>query len=291
MKKIKGNTYVLEGYTNIGIYITGGEVFIIDTGSDQRISKGILEELTEKKLKVSAIINTHSHADHIQGNHLIQESTGCPIYASKIEAAMISNPMIEGFYLYSAYPIRALRRTFFRPKPSNAKDIAEISSRLPIEIIDLQGHSLGHIGLLTPDGVLFCGDAYFSEDILKKYIYPYHAYVQKAIESLRYLENIAASYYVPSHGNVTSDPHKDINYNVNLIQEISTRVFGMLITPMTRDEITSFLVRSYDIKLNSGLYYLAFSFVSSVLQYLETEGKVSNSISADGKSIWFSTEK
>ncbi len=288
MKKIKGNTYVFEGYTNVGIYITGNGAIMIDTGSSQKAAKDILKNLRERNLKILAIVNTHSHADHIQGNHLVQEETGCQIYASKIEAAMISNPTIEGLYLYSAYPTKILRRQFFKPRPSDARDINEHSSELPLKVITLPGHSLEHIGFLTPDNVLFCGDAYFSKDILKKYIYPYHMYVRKALDALHNLKNIRASYYVPSHGNVTDDPFEDIEYNMDLIGEITTRILKMLIRPMTRDEVTASFIQNYDIKINEGLYYLTFSFVSSILQYLEAEKMAINYISTDRKSIWSS---
>ena len=68
-----------------------------------------------------------------------------------------------------------------------------------LEILDLAGHSPGQIGVLTEDGVCFCGDAYVGETILQKYSMPYTADVSTALQTLQKLQQSDYKYYVPAH--------------------------------------------------------------------------------------------
>ncbi len=79
--KLKGNTYYIKNVTNIGVYkLNDEQVFLIDTGNDKDAVKKILKILDEQGLKVSEIVNTHSNANHIGGNKIIQDRTNCKIY-------------------------------------------------------------------------------------------------------------------------------------------------------------------------------------------------------------------
>ncbi len=64
------------------IYIVGdpetGECAVIDTFKD---IQGIMSVCCENNLKITKIINTHSHHDHIGGNEALQQATGAEIIA------------------------------------------------------------------------------------------------------------------------------------------------------------------------------------------------------------------
>ena len=79
-------TYYIKNPTNIGIYKVDNEnVYLIDTGNDKDAGKKILKIIDEQKWIVKGIINTHSNADHIGGNSLIQERTNCEILGFNVE--------------------------------------------------------------------------------------------------------------------------------------------------------------------------------------------------------------
>ena len=44
------------------------------------------------------------------------------------------------------------------------------------QLISLPGHSVGHTGVVTPDGICCIGDAIVSEDVLRVSKMPYMAY-------------------------------------------------------------------------------------------------------------------
>ena len=75
-------TYYIKNPTNIGIYkIDNENVYIIDSGNDKDTGKKILKIIEERGWKIKGIINTHSNADHIGGNKIIQDRTNCEIMA------------------------------------------------------------------------------------------------------------------------------------------------------------------------------------------------------------------
>ena len=103
-------TYYIKNATNIGIYkIDDTNVYIIDTGNDKDAGKKILKIIIEQGWNVKGIINTHSNADHIGGNKVIQDRTNCRIFAHNIEKAISEYPILEPSFLYGGYPFKDIK--------------------------------------------------------------------------------------------------------------------------------------------------------------------------------------
>ncbi|MGI6130131.1 MAG: MBL fold metallo-hydrolase, partial [bacterium] len=177
---LKGQTFVLAGPVNIGLYFyEDGSVTVIDTGLDDNSGRHLLKALRQKEATVRYIINTHSHADHTGGNAFVQKRTEAVTWASPLEGSIIENPYLEPFCLYGGDPFAQLKTKFLMAKPSRVdKKLGENNPELePLKIISLPGHAPGQIGVLTPDNVLFCADAFFPPTTLEKYYLPYFAQV------------------------------------------------------------------------------------------------------------------
>ena len=129
----------------------------------------ILTVLANDDLKVKYIFNTHTHWDHVGGNHELQAATGAPILTHRAEAP--------------ALKAASERASEFGTTAGNSSasefiqegDIAEVGS-IRIKVIDLRGHSpagLGFVfdGELVVDGerrkmkLVICGDALFAGSI------------------------------------------------------------------------------------------------------------------------------
>ena len=135
--KVGEKTYYIKNPTNIGVYkINENEVFLIDSGNDKDAGKKILKIIDEQGWTVKGIITTHSNADHIGGNKIIQDRTGCKIYATSIEKSFTENPILETSFLYGGYPFKDLRNKFLCAKESN---VELIDNNLPdgLEVISL----------------------------------------------------------------------------------------------------------------------------------------------------------
>ena len=280
LKSIKEGVSVKEGSTNVGIIEFDGTLYVIDTGSNTKFARELFSELGEER---KIVLNTHSHADHIQGNSFF-EKNGAKIFSDKLEAVFIRDPILESFYLYGATPPKSLRASFYKAHSSHPLPLEEADLPKYIEPIPLVGHSLGMTGFKI-DGVLFCGDAYFGREVLEKYSYPYLVDVGKFLNSLDFLEKTNADVYVPSHGNITNDPHEDIEKTRSTLHSFINATLDVLEETKSVEEISFRLAEMMSISLNSGTFYLFRSFVSAILSHLEKQKIVSQVLPGRWKKI------
>lgn len=104
--RVGEKTYYIKNATNIGIYkIDNSNVYLIDTGNDKDAGKKVLKIIDEQGWNVKGIINTHSNADHIGVNKVIQDRTTCEILAYNVEKSFTEYPILESSFLYGGYPI------------------------------------------------------------------------------------------------------------------------------------------------------------------------------------------
>lgn len=112
----------------------GGLAAVVDPGD----ADPVLEVLSQRGLKLVAVLVTHKHGDHCGGNaELLEAFPRLEIYG----------PATEG--------IRTLNR------PLQPGQVIEPLPGQPFEVLDLAGHTEGHLGYYQP-GRLFCGDTVFS---------------------------------------------------------------------------------------------------------------------------------
>jgi glyoxylase-like metal-dependent hydrolase (beta-lactamase superfamily II) len=118
-EKIAGDTSYFGGSSAVGVYIfQDHSCLLIDSGDRTVQANRIIEVLKQKNLTVYGIINTHAHADHCTGNKLIQDKTGCKIYASPLERVTLENPILTLYGIYSASPLKALNNKYLMVEPS-----------------------------------------------------------------------------------------------------------------------------------------------------------------------------
>ena len=114
-----------------------GRAVVVDPGDAQPVR----EVLSREGLSLAAILVTHHHADHIGGVDELREATGAKVYGPAREN--IPEPLTPAL---PDAPFQLLGQT--------------------VQVIDVPGHTSGHIAYLLPDApqapVLFCGDTLFS---------------------------------------------------------------------------------------------------------------------------------
>ena len=220
LMQVGERTYYIKNPTNIGIYkIDEENVYLIDSGNDKDAGKKILKIVEEQGWEVKGIINTHSNADHIGGNKVIQDRAGCNIYAYNIEKTFTENPILESSFLYGGYPFKDLRNKFLLAKESA---VTEIENNLPegLEYFTLKGHFFFFIFIKTSDNVYFLADSLFSEETISKYHLFFIYDVKEYLNTLDYLSSLNASLFIPSHCEATNNIKSLIDTNRNKIQEL-----------------------------------------------------------------------
>ena len=273
LRKLTENTGYFPGGTNIGLFTCSKDAYLIDSGNDKEAGRRLLSALNGMSLSLSAVINTHSNADHCGGNRFLQDRTGCRIIAPGIEAAVMRYPIIEPSLLYGGNPPDELRSKFFMAQPS--EPVAEGLEALPAAVmaVELPGHYLGMCGYKTEDGVFFAADSLFSEQVLDKYHISFLYDVAAYLRTLESLASIECSIYVPSHAEPVEDIRPLAAKNIAKVNELAELACRFSVEPAGADDILKSIYDHYGMSLDIAQYGLAGSTIRSYLTYLVNEGR------------------
>ena len=150
------------------------EAIVIDPGDD---AARILQVIERHHLKVTAIVVTHTHIDHVVGLHRLQEATGAPVYLHG-----------DDLDLYRMLDKQAAWLGWKTPEPARIDQLVREGDviqwgRYRGQILHTPGHTQGSICLYMPSdlpaahadeghakpakgtGQLFAGDTLFAGSI------------------------------------------------------------------------------------------------------------------------------
>jgi len=292
--KITDSVHYIPGKTNIGVVKIGENCILIDSGLNEDEGKKILKELEHNNLTVKAIINTHSHADHCGGNKLIKQKTNCQIFAPQIETAFIEHPILEPISFFSgANPINELKNKFlFAEETKVDEEIGPSKKQIcgkEFEFISLKGHSINQIGVAF-DNVLFCGDSFFSKDILEKHKIPFFININETKKTLNNLANTKYSYYIPSHAIPINNISSIAQENLESIKNCEEKILELLFEPKETDNlIKNFCSKEQIIITSIQQYFLLKTTILAYLTYLQEINKIMVSIK-DNVIVWVKKE-
>ncbi|HEX2787924.1 MAG TPA: MBL fold metallo-hydrolase [Ignavibacteria bacterium] len=138
-----------------------GEGIIIDPAVYFPEEKEELKKILEKeKIKITKIINTHGHLDHILGNKFSKELFNVELTGHKDDELMIKNSVTQG----KMYGVEVEESPAFDSYLAEGDDLKVANASL--RIIHTPGHSPGSICLIDDKNKLvFCGDVIFKESI------------------------------------------------------------------------------------------------------------------------------
>lgn len=274
IKKIKGNTYYFEAFSNVGIYTPDGKnAILIDSCDHPRMVKGLDRQLAEMGLSVSLIIDTHCHVDHICGNRYFSEKYGCKILSTKKEQAFISYPAMEPEFYYAGINTDKGKNPFFFIEPSESEVISDENLPEGFEIIPLPGHSFEMIGVKTPDGVLFLADAILSKKTWDEYKLPFFYDVNSTIETLINIKDLEADIFVPSHNPPLEKIGELADYNIEKLREKKEVVYE-LCEGKSFDDLFAALMVSQELNIRTEKYPMYAVMVRNLLQALVNDERI-----------------
>ena len=279
LQHLQGNTYAIEtNAASIGLYIfKDRHCLLIDSGANQTQGREILGILAQEGWTLYAIFNTHAHADHTGGNHYLQRKTRCRIYASAIEAAFIQQPLLIPYTMYGAYPPKLLRGKYFMPQPSQVNDTVH-PSWMPIngqgfEMLDLGGHTLGHMGIRTPDNVVFAGDSLLASEILNSSPFLYLANPDQQLATLEKIKAEDSALLYLAHGGRQEDIPAIVAANYGMLIYILNILKDILREPHSLEEVIDEIIVRQNLPINRNHYFRLAASISSFLAYLCNQGQ------------------
>jgi glyoxylase-like metal-dependent hydrolase (beta-lactamase superfamily II) len=133
------------------------DAIVIDPGDDIEEVLGIVKR---HGLKVTAIVITHAHIDHIGGAEKLKTATGAPVYMNANDQELYDDLELQAVWLGMA-----------PPKQTEIDADAREGGKLLLgdtefRILDTPGHTQGSISLWMPKlGRVLAGDTLFRDSI------------------------------------------------------------------------------------------------------------------------------
>ena len=138
---------------NCYVIFDGGEAMVIDPGEPA-------EELFQalEGHKVSTLVNTHAHCDHVGGNAEVMRRTGAKLICHEDAARMLPTAPAQG----------RMFGMVIEASPAPGQLVAEGDTlkvgNVELKVVDVPGHAPGHIALIG-DGFVIGGDVLFAGSI------------------------------------------------------------------------------------------------------------------------------
>jgi glyoxylase-like metal-dependent hydrolase (beta-lactamase superfamily II) len=278
---VTGNSYFTSGIFSAGVFKTNNFAVLIDSGSDEQSAKNIYESIKDHNVPIHAIINTHCHPDHCGGNAFFQKlNPAITIYAHADEKLFIEDPKwAPRLFCCGAAPFAGLKNKHIGPQKksvvthtlSNEDHIITICDK-DFKIIALPGHTPGSIGIITPDNVLYSGDALFGKETFNKHPVLFYTDIEDTLYSLKKLASLKIHGCVLYHGGLLQDLAEIVTLHETRILEIKEAIFTAIKKQANSiDSITQQIMQQYQIPDSLISFTLTQTTIRAYLTKLEQE--------------------
>lgn len=154
--------HLVVGPLACNCYVVGDsetkDAIVIDPGGDTR---AIIHAINKHGLKVTAVVATHTHFDHVLAAEDIRQATGAPFFVHEDDMALLGwlGPSLQMFM------------GVVEPPTAPTVDVEVVegdqlsAGGLILTVMHTPGHSPGSISLLAPGEALFSGDTLFAGSI------------------------------------------------------------------------------------------------------------------------------
>ncbi|MGD2177448.1 MAG: MBL fold metallo-hydrolase [Anaerolineae bacterium] len=276
----------LQSGSNMGLVVRYGQALLIDAGLDDDAGRRALRAVEETGATLEAVFITHAHADHFGGAQFLQRRLGVPLYAPRLEAAMMENPIIEPLYLFGgAAPIKELRSKFTLAKPCAVNQTVEAGALeigpFQIDVVPLPGHAPNQVGLAIGDSaghdVLFCADAVFPQQTIEKHKVLFCVDLDETMDTIGELPAQPHGWFAPGHG-PAYPAGEEINEicaaNRQRLEEVREAVYAALEEPQETSTLIQQVAKHFQLKITTPTaYYLTRATILAALSSLEGAGE------------------
>ncbi len=129
------------------------EAMVVDPGGDL---ERILDTVGDLKVRVTQVVLTHYHFDHIEAADPLRAATGASLAIHHSEAAPLKDPPPLFRLLVANVPDGIVADRLLHDG-----DVLSVGD-LKVQVLHTPGHSPGGVSLwLADEGIVFCGDTLF----------------------------------------------------------------------------------------------------------------------------------
>lgn len=205
------HSYYIPSHPNVGVFVEDGRAYLLDSGLNETQAAEYLRLIQEQCWTLQAVFNTHYHADHVGGNHYLQDATGCNCYCPM--PAFANDPVLNPSTLFGAYPPEAFHTDIFLAQACQAENLTQDILPQGLRLIPLPGHCRVQYGIMTCDEVFYCADAVIGEEELDRFKISHLYNLDAYFASMELLEATPAKWYVPSHETALQDIRELVAHN------------------------------------------------------------------------------
>ena len=259
-------SFFLRKYPPNVYLVLDGEGVLIDSGygDDDAVGKRLEYLKSIGNPRISSIILTHPHPDHMGGAEKLKKATGARIMIHQDDAE-VANEAFEDIRVDETF---------------RGGEVVRVG-RIELEMVHTPGHTHGHTCVLKRDDRgLFTGDHILGTGTTA--VGPERGDMAKYIESLRRLQGIDISVLYPGHGEPVKEPQRKIRELIDHRLEREQQITSLLGQGV---HTVAGLVRAIYPELDEDLLEAARGQVEVHLIKLEREGRVA---SQDGDQYYMS---
>ena len=211
LRHVLGNTWVAEANTALlGVYhVTEKDIVLIDTGYAKLDRAGLTAMIEDNGFRLLGVICSHAHFDHSGNVRYLQQRCGARAAAHIIEAGISVNPdAYRANYVALTY---GKSREYFLEECFTADTIIGPEDEwldfcgARFGILQLPGHSAGHIGVVTPDNVAYVGDCLLDQQQIDNAKLPTSMFIARDLQSKEFLRQSRYDAYIIAHKAVIAD--------------------------------------------------------------------------------------
>ena len=152
---------VVVGQLGVNCYILGSpqtkEGIVVDPGAEP---EKILAVVNRLGLRITHVINTHGHFDHVGGNRRLVEATGAQFLIHEADAPFLTRAAATA----SAYGLSADDSPAPQRFLTDGEEI--MSGGIRITVLHTPGHTPGGCSLYLPQaGIVLTGDTLFADSV------------------------------------------------------------------------------------------------------------------------------
>ena len=281
LRHVLGRTWVAEASTALlPIYrVTDADMILIDTGYAKLDRAGLTALIEDRGFHLRGIICSHAHFDHSGNVRYLQQRCGAKAAAHIIEAGISVNPdAYRANYVALTYGKSReifLEECFVADTIIGPEDDFLDFCGVRFGILQLPGHSAGHIGVVTPDNVAYVGDCLIDQQQIDSAKLPTSMFIARDLQSKEFLRRTQYDAYILAHKSVVTDIAPLVDSNIAFIHRKAEELLNDLTDGMTFAQWISTFCQRENIRTKNEL---KFSIIernfSNFVDWLTDEGRI-----------------